>query len=83
MASQILQAQEQLRQQFDHEVQARVNALNIGNQVEQVVQVEMMNEGQPQPDQSMDTPMVSASRIRQRNQSNMIRNRSMNSSNDQ
>jgi hypothetical protein len=45
VASQIQQAQEQLRQQFDHELQARINALNIGNQVEQVVQVEMMHEG--------------------------------------
>ena len=81
--AQIQQAQEQMRQQFDLELQSRINALSIGNRVDQVPQVEMKDESQSQSEQVIDTQMLSASRVRQRNQTNMIRNRSMNSSIDQ
>lgn len=81
--AQIQQAQEQMRQQFDLELQSRINALSIGNRVDQVPQVEMKDESQSQSEQVIDTQMLSASRVRQRNQTNMIRNRSLNSSIDQ
>ena len=88
---QIQQAQQQLQMQFDAELQARINDLSISGQIIHVPQVEMKDESQSQvhiqtnqdQQEGHDTVMVSASRIRQRNQSNMIRNRSINSSVDQ